>query len=1257
MKGCEAEVMVGRPPVEKWSRPELEDQYCNLYQEHYGLKQSFNEQEKKLKQITARMRRTFVGRDMKASDLEMKCAEYEKENRLLSQKLKGLKNQLLTYSRPTSRSRRLSSLTWRSALRPHSSASQPSILHRDEQSTNISHVTSSKTTGDFRKGSPQRRASSAIERTNQSRMDDKGAAVAVSNPKQPQRPAYPEANVQDKATIIKLNRQLREKNEESSMLTWKLEKAEEQLRKLRDEYDSIVDEYEQARVRMREFQIQIENLRSECEALSARSQKSVHVAEKELEIVKEEVRVLREANERLVKNSLSSESLAESVADSQRELRERIAELETHLADSHAQHAEMARQLETAKHERERMELKLKKRERELTNLTDAVGRRQPEATNESPVKQTNGESPPEKDNRAEDALARLYKDITSIIESHSMKSPSENLFDGSISDSEQINKWRTMYLEIYAELEKVRNMLLIQHSINQQHLNEIRLLNENCDYYKSEYERKLAELTDELNRRTHTVHLLENQIKSIAYDGQQQIHKTLSATDTEISTNEIILHLTKVTLSESALHQLGSVQPAVFFAIEFFDFELQTTPMIKGPEAKLDFSTVYDVVVSNLFIHYMETEGISLEIYHPRGSGYELCAVGIISLKPFLSREQPKNISGLLNMVAQNDSQPFATVHYDITVKSELSEALVAQKESDTQLDQSMYNSLIIEIQRCSQLDVLTKGNYAPSTYIVYEIYDFNPSMTTVIYKNTNPEFSAINSWILPLGDELNNYLRSAEITFNVMEDYNEGAGVGQHLGYVNIPLYPLQHNSAISGTFPLTTPKGEITAATITLSIHWKSVYVIPENRIEIKQVLPVPVTTVTLSESSRQLSLSLPMSKASVASDEEKRCSSMETSSSSTFDIAVVSKHSIRPSHFENELLQKTGESNSDDDGNEDIPALQSATSSEISAASEAEITTAEPGAANREPSSIMVNGDESSSPRFNESTEQKLLEPEVHSQSTMAPRAEQEPIPGSSNSGIEEERESRIQLTGAKTVAKVVEEEMKIPPDNLPALPAPPPRKLPGLGTNGNAVEVLQKPQPPPRAKPRAVEFADPIHQSIPPSEATSYESSMRSSADDNQDGVVISEEDIPVVSASAYQPVIKRYEPEEPVSPDSTVTIQVKRLYVLEQSTLLDSSFDCLNIFIEWKFLDFPPEDCETFESLPLPRNPHIPCVFNFHKVYNLSKRRIRLLKQWVELGNRLDFTLVSDGGDDGECDDLGVAQLDLSSVTTEHNQT
>lgn len=75
------------------------------------------------------------------------------------------------------------------------------------------------------------------------------------------------------------------------------------------------------------------------------------------------------------------------------------------------------------------------------------------------------------------------------------------------------------------------------------------------------------------------------------------------------------------------------------------------------------------------------------------------------------------------------------------------------------------------------------------------------------------------------------------------------------------------------------------------------------------------------------------------------------------------------------------------------------------------------------ANREPSSITANGGESSSSsKSNESTEQKLG-PEVHSHSKMEPRAERESIAGSSESESEEERQSRTQLTAAKTVPKV------------------------------------------------------------------------------------------------------------------------------------------------------------------------------------------------------------------------------------------
>ncbi|VDN52356.1 unnamed protein product, partial [Dracunculus medinensis] len=71
---------------------------------------------------------------------------------------------------------------------------------------------------------------------------------------------------------------------------------------------------------------------------------------------------------------------------------------------------------------------------------------------------------------------------------------------------------------------------------------------------------------------------------------------------------NEIELHLHRVKLTENALCVFRSARPTMFFSIEFFDFELQTTPMISGAEGILNYWTTYDVIVSNLLIYYLET-------------------------------------------------------------------------------------------------------------------------------------------------------------------------------------------------------------------------------------------------------------------------------------------------------------------------------------------------------------------------------------------------------------------------------------------------------------------------------------------------------------------------------------------------------------------------------------------------------------------------------------------------------------------------
>lgn len=108
--------------------------------------------------------------------------------------------------------------------------------------------------------------------------------------------------------------------------------------------------------------------------------------------------------------------------------------------------------------------------------------------------------------------------------------------------------------------------------------------------------------------------------------------------------------------------------------------------------------------------------------------------------------------------------------------------------------------------------------------------------------------------------------------------------------------------------------------------------------------------------------------------------------------------------------------------------------------------------------------------------------------------------------------------------------------------------------------------------------------------------------------------------------SLREPRPSRHQPEGPAAPPAirsstetptpddegptncTVVLKVGLLSVLDDSALLHETYDDYNVFIEWKFLDFEQEFCETPESLPLPRNPHTATKFD------TEKGAVRILK-------------------------------------------
>lgn len=54
--------------------------------------------------------------------------------------------------------------------------------------------------------------------------------------------------------------------------------------------------------------------------------------------------------------------------------------------------------------------------------------------------------------------------------------------------------------------------------------------------------------------------------------------------------------------MNEECLKHLGTLQPNLFFSIEFFDFELQTTPTFFGPE-------YYIICLVTLPLHFVLLE------------------------------------------------------------------------------------------------------------------------------------------------------------------------------------------------------------------------------------------------------------------------------------------------------------------------------------------------------------------------------------------------------------------------------------------------------------------------------------------------------------------------------------------------------------------------------------------------------------------------------------------------------------------------
>uniref|UniRef100_A0A914Q8D5 Viral A-type inclusion protein n=1 Tax=Panagrolaimus davidi TaxID=227884 RepID=A0A914Q8D5_9BILA len=465
-----------RPSVETWNRGELEDKFYRQYDQLIAVKKRNNELENKLRLSSSRIRQALESGN--TSETEERNRELERENRLLAQKLKALRHQLIAYTRPQAHNTTLNFLTSRSTGRPRSGV--PAESGRPTQGQEELKQQDPHGTSDGTNTNVQRPA-----------VDDRHVHIVTPNNSHITPESIPAT--EEKQQIIKLYRENREKDEEIDELNSRLSKNIEKLETLRTEYDKVIQELENSNLRVNQLQ----------RTINQKPQESIDLVEKELALLKQENKVLKAANDRFVHNSLIDSNSTKETSTELQALQKHVHESEMKMTEIENENKQLTKKLKTAESEKKSISSKYKKlkekiakkeeQRKEQAALLPLQTQKEEVEENESDEIASSVESspipkykPPRQSKHRHSnnhhhrtfepsVLDRVFEDVASIVNSHISRTESSSSLDNELGAN---TKWRQMYESVYSVLEKLRNLLMIQHRVAERQKKELKTKN-----------------------------------------------------------------------------------------------------------------------------------------------------------------------------------------------------------------------------------------------------------------------------------------------------------------------------------------------------------------------------------------------------------------------------------------------------------------------------------------------------------------------------------------------------------------------------------------------------------------------------------------------------------------------------------------------------------------------------------------------------------------------------------------------------------
>uniref|UniRef100_A0A8C7FAU1 RPGRIP1 like n=1 Tax=Oncorhynchus kisutch TaxID=8019 RepID=A0A8C7FAU1_ONCKI len=887
-----------RQAILRVSREELEDRFLRLHEENLLLKQHTHKQEDKIKRMATKLVRLVKdrrrveqvaaggvrpgSRDMELEEmmeeLQEKVQELQMQNEGLKQRLLAAKQQLQTQSkRPTPyghvqsrvntglRRLREDTLNFcvclclpgpRSVEVEMSGRAPQGLLPRyghsllDDARAEIRNL---ENVIETQRSHIEEMDKAAELLRDQLRRKERKFEESLLHLREQQTTGQ-RSTIKDNVEMIRLQKQLVEKGNAFTVLEGRFLQLQESQRTLKVSHEAVMAKVDELMGQLKDERLRSLGLESQLQANSFSQRRTEELQEQIFDLEKERV-LLKENCDKLV-NSAFDVSQDQTFRMREQQLKLQIAQLELALKSDLTDKNEILDKIkverdmnEKLSQEKEDIQLRFLEQKQQLDEIRDRIKF----YTKESEVD-----------------VAELSEALMLIKVRKSQRSGElgflEQVEEEVRSDTEHsVRELQATHAETIQELEKTRNMLIVQHKINKDYQAEVEAVTRKMDDSKLQYELKLERLAQLLDMRAAKIKKLEAQLKDIAYGTKSHVFKP-EVTDDDVADefdetvhlergeNLLEIHIGMATLSPIALETLSDREPSTFCTYAFYDFELQATPVVRGARPAYSFTSQYVVRVDDLFLQYLHTGSVTLELQLARGMDFTTVAVGQLRLSQLL--ENNSKTHGIVQLVGvAGEVQSFGSVVYWVRLRVPMEQAIRLYKErvkalgylssafNAEQQVASGYSSLVncmnlnelnVTVRCCSNLT--SRHAHPPSPYVVYQFYDFPDHDTCIVGDCSQPQFEDNMSFPVAMEAELDSYLKAGALLLYVFDDHDTQSEM--YLGKARVPLLSLAHDKAITGTFELTDPSG-LPSGHIDVTLKWKFTY------------LPPPGSTMTVEQ----------------------------------------------------------------------------------------------------------------------------------------------------------------------------------------------------------------------------------------------------------------------------------------------------------------------------------------------------------------------------------------------------------------------